>query len=137
MSQIPAQDWYPQGSLANGTYHLGLGGEAGLVQSASFFWDSALIGTIQIWTCDYPSERVAISDVTAGRWIQQQPTAGYTAISPAGAATLGASPLLITIPGGTAGGCNIQLGNLGSRRVKAILGVTTPGVFTYGFCSRD
>lgn len=135
MTAIQHPDWIIPSSptLANGTYHFGLGSDMALISSASFFWDSSLVGGITFWTSDYPLSHVALTDVTAGRWIQQQPTTGYTAISPAGAATLGASPLIVTIPGGTAGGVNVQLGNLGSRHLKAIVTVTTPGLFVYCF----
>ena len=142
MPAIQIDDWIVPSSptLANGTYHFGLGADASLVQSASFLWDVTLVGGITFWTNDYPARRVTISDVTAGRWIQQQPPTalgGYTAISPAGAATLGASPLIVVIPGGTAGGCNVQFGNIGSRHLKAIVTVTTPGLFIYGFHGKD
>ena len=135
MPALEIPDWIATSSLANGTYHFGLGGDASIVQSGQFTWDAALVGTIQIWTCDYPPYRVAINDAVAGHWIQQQPTSRYVAISPAGACT--ESNLTMTIPGGTAGGCDIELGNLGSKRVKAIVTVTTPGAFTYGWNGKD
>ena len=135
MPAIQMNDWIVNAPLANGTYHFGLGGDASIIQSAQFSWDATLIGSIQIWTCDYPPTRVAINDVTAGRWIQQQPTTRYVAISPAGAAT--ELNLTVTIPGGTAGGCSIQLGNLGSQRIKAIVTITNPGAFTYATNGKD
>ena len=137
MPAIQAQDWIATSSLANGTYHYEFGGDASLCQGAQCTWDTALIGTITVWTTDYPEHRVTSNDVTAGRGIQQQPTSGYTAISPAGAATLGASPLVITIPGGVAGGVDIALGNLPQRRVKMIVTITTPGAFTRGWNGKD
>lgn len=138
MTAIQHPDWIipgalANGALANGTYHFGLGADMGLISSASFFWDAAFTAGITFWTSDFPIGRVPITDVTAGRWIQQQPPSGYTAISPAGAATLGASPLIVTVPGGIAGGTNVQLGNLGARHLKAIVVVTAPGLLVYCF----
>ncbi len=140
MTAIVAGDWIPASSRAIATYHDGFGADASLVQSYSAFWDAITVGTITFWTSDYPITRVPINDVVAGHWIQQQPLTalgGYTAVSPAGAATLGASPLLITIPGGTAGGINVQFGNISTRHLKAIVTISTAGAFTYCFHGKD
>lgn len=131
MPTIANTDWHAASPLAAGTYHFGLGGDASLVQAAQFLWDASLVGSITIWTCIYPIGRVALESVVAGQWIQQQPTSRYVAISPAGACT--ENNLTMTIPGGTAGGCDLELGNFGTHRVKAIVVVSTPGAFTYGF----
>jgi hypothetical protein len=140
MPAIFTGDWIPSSSLAIGTYHQGFGAEASLVQSYSAFWDAVTVGIITFWTSDFPMGRVPINDVVAGHWIQQQPPTalgGYTAVSPAGAATLGASPLIITIPGGTAGGINVQFGNISTRHIKALVTIATAGAYTYCFHGKD
>lgn len=122
---LSSSDFVATSSLANGTYHYGLGGDSSLVQNAHFKWDATLIGTITIWSCNFDPSTVLVTSVVAGDWIQQQPTTRYVAISPAGAAT--ELNLTVTIPGGTAGGCSINIGNFGEQRLKAIVTVTTPG----------
>jgi hypothetical protein len=135
MPALQNTDWIVSSPLVVGTYHFGLGGEASIVQSASFFWDAATIGNITIWTSDYPSIRVTLVDVVAGHWIQQQPTQRYVAISPAGACT--ENNLTMTIPGAIAGGCNIDVGNFGQRHLKAIVVITTQGLFGYSWNGKD
>lgn len=128
MTAILTTDWNTQLLTVGGSpYHLGLGADASLVQHAHFAWDASLAATITIWTCGFPPTRVALNDATAGRWVQQQPSTGYSAVSPAGAATVGASPFILTIAGGTAGGWDVEIGNLGAPRVKAIVTVTGQG----------
>jgi hypothetical protein len=120
------------------TDYYGLGGDASLIQSVHMQWDSALVcSSITIWACNFPdlgSEPfgVALTDpatgATAGSWIQLNPPTGYTAISPAGAATIGATtPLVIVVPGGTAGGIFVDIGNTGARRLRAVVVCTTQG----------
>lgn len=133
MATIVPTDWFHFKPLANGTYHFGLGGDTALMQSAGFIWDSSVVGSITIWTSVYPSLRVTLNDAVAGRWVQQQPSTLYVPISPAGAATN--ANLTITIPGGTAGGCEVDLSNFAAN-VKAIVTITTPGEFTYGFMGK-
>lgn len=113
------------------TVHIGVGGDSSLVQSVTITWDATLVGAITVWTTDLPdgtgnpAGTVALNSTANGDgWVQQQPTSGYTAISPVGSATVGASPLILNIPGGTAGSANFQIGNLGSMRTKL------RGVFT-------
>ena len=113
------------------TDHYGLGGDLALVTGVHMQWDATLVCSgITIWATNFPENgdhTVATTSVAAGDWIQLQPASGYTAISPAGAATLGASPLIIVVPGGTAGGVFIDLGNSGAHRLKAQVVCTTPG----------
>lgn len=114
------------------TVHIGVGGDSSLVQSVTITWDATLTGAITVWTTDFadsaaanPQPTVLLSSTANGDgWAQQQPTSGYTAISPVGSATVGASPLILNIPGGTAGTANFQIGNLGSMRTRL------RGVFT-------
>ena len=102
----------------------GLGGDESLVQHATISWDTALIATITIWSTDFPE--VALDSADARHWAQENPPTGYTAISPAGAATA-ATPLVLTIPGGTAGCASMHIGNLGSKRLRCRVVCTQQG----------
>ena len=113
------------GTQAIATSYYGLGGDESLIQSVQFKWDAVLVATITIWTSNFPE--VALDSIVAGDWIQQIPPTGYTAISPVGSATA-ATPFVLTIPGGTAGGADMQIGNLGSRLLRARVIATTAGV---------
>lgn len=111
------------GQQAVTTSHYGLGGDSSIVEHIHIKWDSSLVAVITFWTCDFPE--VAVSDTAAGQWIQENPTTAVVQFSPAGAGT--AVNLTVTIPGGTAGGCSIHIGNLGSARLKAQVVCTVAG----------
>lgn len=102
----------------------GLGGDAALIQSVTISWDSSLIASITIWSTDFPE--VLVTSIDARHWVQQNPPTGYTAISPGGAATA-ATPLVLTIPGGTAGCASLQIGNSGTLKLKARVSCTQAG----------
>lgn len=106
------------------TDYYGLGGDASLIQHVHIAWDAALVGVITVWSSDFPE--VALTSTGANDWCQENPPTGYTAISPAGAATA-ATPLVLTIPGGTAGCASMQIGNLGSLRLRARVVCSTQG----------
>lgn len=113
-----------KGLQAIGTQYIGLGGDASMISSIHLQWDATLVTTITIWSSSFPE--VAVNSTVAGEWIQQNPPTGYTAISPAGAATA-ATPFVLTIPGGTAGGADIQIGNCGSGRLRGVSVATVAG----------
>lgn len=120
-----------RGAQAAQTEFYGIGGDLALMTSIHMQWDAALVCSgITIWATDFPENgqfSVPITSVVAGEWIQLNPPSGYTAISPAGAATIAAGPLVIVVPGGTAGGIFIDLGNSGAHRLRAQVVCTTPG----------
>lgn len=127
MTAIESNNDAFNGTHAIATTKWGLGGDAAIVQSVHLKWDAVFVGTITFWSCDFPPAEVLITSAVAGDWIQQNPTTGYTAISPAGAATATA-PLTIVVPGGTAGGAAVELGNMGNKRLAAQIACTTAGV---------
>lgn len=120
-----------RGLQAVTTSWYGAGGSDSLTQSIHMQWDGALVATVTVWACDFPEQlspgAVALNSTNAGDWIQLNPPTGYTAVSPAGAATIAAGPLAIVVPGGTAGGCFIDLGNTGARRLRVQVVCTTQG----------
>lgn len=109
------------------TDHYGLGGDSSIIQHVTISWDAVLVAAITIWSTDLPTEEVVTTSTNARHWCQEQPPSGYTAISPAGAATVGVSPLILNIPGGTAGIASMNIGNLGSERLKAQVVCTVAG----------
>lgn len=129
MSGIEAASYATKGVHAvtgGATVRYGLGGDASLIQGCHIRWDSAFVGNFTFWSCDFPPEEVLINDATAGNWIQQNPPTGYTPVSPAGAATT-VTPLVIAVPGGTAGGAAPDIGNLSHKRLAVLVVCTTPG----------
>lgn len=117
------------GDGGTAVHYFGIGGDASLVHGVQFMWDATLAGSITIWTSDFPLNDAPLNSTKAGAWIQQNPTSGYTPISPTGAATA-ATPLVVTIPGGTAGGCDLSFGNLPQKRIRAVVTVTAQGLLT-------
>lgn len=115
-----------QQAITAGTFY-GLGGDGSLIHAIQGKWDATFVGVFTFWSCDLPPEEVAVSSVVAGDWIQQQPTTGYAAISPTGAATVGASPLILTVPGGTAGGFSVVVGTFANRRWRIGVVCTVAG----------
>lgn len=116
--QLATTSWY------------GAGGDASLVQSIHIQWDSTLVAVITIWGSNFPAQgkgAVALNSIVAGEWVQQNPPSGYTAISPVGAGTVGANPLVLTIPGGTAGGALMDLSGSGDKQLRVQVVCTTPG----------
>ena len=129
MSSILPSDVF-RGQQAATTSYYGVSGDNALIQAVHLQWDSVLACVITFWVTNFPENgqaNVALNSVVAGDWIQLQPTSGYTAVSPAGAATLGASPLIITVPAGTAGGAFVDLGNSGAHRMRVQVACTVAG----------
>jgi len=114
------------GDAGTAVYYIGISGDASLIHGVHLRWDSTLAGSVTVWTSNFSNGDAPLNSTTAGAWIQQNPSTGYTAISPSGAATA-ATPLVLNIPGGTAGGADLTWGNLGSKRVRLVLTVTTNG----------
>jgi hypothetical protein len=106
------------------TSYYGLGGDESLVQHVHIAWDATLVATITIWSSNF--QDVALNSTDAKEWCQENPPTGYTAISPAGAATA-ATPLVLSIPGGTAGCASMHIGMLGSRLMRARVIATVAG----------
>lgn len=128
MTQVKSTTYAKIGRQAVQTDHYGLGGDSSIIQHIMISWDASLAAVITIWSTSFPVEDVATTSTAAQDWAQEQPPTGYTAISPAGAASVGASPLILTIPAGTAGCASMHVGNLGSERLKAQVVCTVAGV---------
>lgn len=95
-------------------------------------WDAAVILTITIETTVFPSSFQALDprsppvqlsdfDATLGYWLQQNPTTAYVPVTN-GTAT----NMTVAVAGGSAGGCEFDIGNLAARRgrVKLVVGGT-------------
>lgn len=102
-------------------------------------WDAAIIITsIQIETTIFPATlspgdyrgaaQLTDSDTTAGYWLLQNPPTAYVPC-------VGGTPTAMTVAvaGGSAGGCEFDLGNLAARRIRVKIVVAgTGGVVRVG-----
>lgn len=110
-------------ALSNTTYYVPFGAADALIESVHVTWDAVAVGTITVEDSNFPEEDVTSYHSTAdGKWLQENPSTAYVPI-------LGGSPvaMTVTIPGGTAGGAMFNLGNLGTRRVRLVIVLSTGG----------
>jgi hypothetical protein len=116
MSEIAARTVVNKLQTVTTSYY-GIGGDSSLIQHVHFKWDNAFAAVITFETSDFTEVDSAVAG-TAGDWIQENPTIAYIGSTPAGLA----ANMTITVPGGTAGGASVHVGNLGSRllRVKVV-----------------
>lgn len=128
MTAVPSASDAFNGTQPIATSFYGVGGDASLVQHIHLKWDATLVATITFESNEFPE--VSITDpstgATAGNWIQENPTTAYIAVSPAGAGTI--VNATITVPGGTAGGASINIGNWGGARLRVKVVATVAGV---------
>jgi len=125
-------------TLANGTtYYFPFGAQASPVPAETplvtvqLRWDAAAILTITVETTVFPATvqrgdprgpaQLSDFDTTAGFWLQQNPSTAYVPVT-GGTATA----MTVAVAGGSAGGCEFDLGNFGTRRgrVKVVVGGT-------------
>jgi len=125
---------------SSSTYYFPLGnddaptpGRTGLT-AVHLAWNAALAATITFESCNFPqkigAQRIGQTDVadndanaSAANWIQENPTVTLQVVGTGNSA----SNLVITAGGTNFGGTMVHLGNLGSRRVRAKVVVTTGG----------
>ncbi len=104
-------------------------------------WDAAIILTsVQIETTIFPATSspgdgrgptlLSDFDATAGYWLLQNPTTAYVPVT---GGTQTPSTMTVTVAGGSAGGCEFDLGNFGARRARVKIVVAgTGGVVRVG-----
>ena len=112
---------------SSSTYYYPVGGESSPLNSVWIKWDATLNAVFTVEDTNARSEDVTHYDVTAGNWIQENPTTAYVGIT---GGTV--SNLTVTVASATAGGCLIHLGNSGARRTRIKAVVTTGGVVAVG-----
>lgn len=119
MTAIAARD-VKKGNQAVTTSYYGVGGDSSIVQHVHLKWDAVFAAVITFETSDFTELDPTVAG-SAGDWIQENPTTAYVGSTPAGLAV----NLTITVPGGTAGGASVHVGNLGSylMRVKVVCSV--------------
>jgi hypothetical protein len=110
--------------LPAGTYYIPIGGEGAMAEALHCRWDASAIGVITIEDTNGPD--VLTYSGTAGDWIQENPSTAYVGILGGTVANL-----TVTVPGGTAGGCMIHLGNTGALRTRAKVVITTQGTLNF------
>lgn len=125
-------------TLASGTtYYFPFGSQRSAVPAETSLatvqlrWDAAAVLTITVETTVFPATpqggdprgpaQLSDFDTTAGMWLQQNPSSAYV---PATGGT--PTAMTVAVAGGSAGGCEFDLGNLGARRgrVKVVVGGT-------------
>lgn len=132
-------------TLANGTsYYVPLGNETSPMPSQTSLntvqvkWSSGFAGTLTIETTNFPTFKsglfsgafdVSDYDATPGNWIEENPSTAYISTLSTDGSTGGATVTnaTIVVAGGTAGGCMIHLGGIGSRRIRVKAAVTAQG----------
>jgi hypothetical protein len=128
--------------LAAGTWYIDCSMPDAVNAAVHCSWDSTIvISALNIQTSGMPAYKslsapftdssgaVDVSGFaadTTGLWLKQDPSTAYVPITP-GAGTV--TNMTVAIAGGTAGGCEFDIGNLASRRCRTKLVVTTGGYF--------
>lgn len=112
-------------------------------------WGTAFVGTITVEVCYFPKTLggedgtgpvdVSDFDTTKGNWMQVLPSAAYVTVTSTDGTTGGAtvSNGQVSVAGGTAGGCVYDLGNLGARRVRLRVDVTTGDTVRCGLTAKE
>jgi hypothetical protein len=138
---VPASGATPAGcTLAVNTYYFALGSQDSVtpaetaLTSVSMVWQAAVAATITVETTNCPKyiggtnigggTDISDFDVTAA-WQQQNPSTAYVPVSGSGNTV---TNLTVTAGGTNAGGCSLELGNLGDRRVRIKIVTTVGGV---------
>lgn len=139
-------------TLGNGTVYLFvLGGDfspAGeaVLDSFQLKWGTTYVGSFLVESCNFARklgrpDPVGVDDITdydiatKGAWMQENPATGaYISLASSDGTTGGATltGATVTVAGGAAGGAMIHIGNLGARRVRLRVNVTTGDVIRCG-----
>jgi hypothetical protein len=128
-------------TLAATTYYFPVGGTLAPTPSQTSIvavhmkWDANVVATaITVETCNFPQlvgggvtgpTDVTDFDSTAGNWVKEDPSSAYVATVGAGVTVANAT---VSTTGGAIGAASWQIGNLGSRRVRMKIVLTTGGV---------
>ena len=112
------------------TYYVEVNMQSAPTGSLHLQWSSALIGSITLESTDADEQDAPLTYSTAdGTWIQQNPTSAYIPIYGTGASVSAAT---ITLAGGGAGGCQINLADWGPCRLRLVAVISTGGTFRCG-----
>lgn len=141
-------------TLANGTtYVFVLGAEAFIGQaplaSAQIAWDAAVVAVVSIEALNFgrklgrpdltgPDDVTDFDVATRGRWMKIDPSTAYVTVTSSDGTTGGATiaNATVTVAGGTQGAAFYDLGNLGGRRLRVKVVVTTGGVVRCGMFAK-
>ena len=119
---------------STGNWYFDVSVPDGPTESVHLIWDAALAGTINIQDTNAPQFKrpsdadsgtdVSLIDETAGNWITEDASTAYVPIVGSGNSV---ANMTITAGGSAAGGAMLNVGNLGTRRQRIRVIVTTPG----------
>jgi hypothetical protein len=90
-------------------------------------WDATAVGTVTFEDCLWSEDSAALTSTNDGDWIPEDPPDAYVAV--VGGSAVG---LVVTIPGGSAGGCSAHLGDFGLTRGRVHVSLSTGGVLRCG-----
>lgn len=111
-------------TLAVATYYIDVPVMSATSTSLHLQWSSALIGVITFESCDMGAGEVSLTSTTTGDWIQQNPAAAVVPIIGTGASV---TALTITLAGGGAGGCEVNISALAFARLRIKAVISTGG----------
>lgn len=122
-------------TLGVGTYLFPVSSPDSPTESVQLIWDAAIVATsIVFQDCNAPrfkkpndpdsGDDITDIDLTAGKWMTEDPSTAYVPIAGAGATVVN---MTIALAGGAVGGAMLNLGNLGSKRGRIKVVTTTGG----------
>lgn len=121
-------------TLGVGTWFVPVNAPDAPTETIHFMWDAAVVATsINYQDCNAPrykrgnykdsGDDVSDIDQTSGHWVTQDPSTAYV---PAGAGYT-VTNMTVAVAGGTANGTVFELGNLGTKRGRMKVVLTTGG----------
>ena len=127
-------------TLGVNTYYFAVGGMLAPTPSQTSIvavqlkWDANVVATITVEETNFPQfigggisgpPDVTDYDSATGNWVNDNPTTAYLPNTVTGVSVSNAT---VTVAGGTAGSAIWHIGNLGTRRVRMKIVLTTGGV---------
>jgi hypothetical protein len=123
-------------ALPTGTYYFTVSTPDAPTASVHLAWSSTLVASSIVFqdtnlprflAYDKPDSGDDVNDwsTVAGAWLTENPSTAYVPIVGTGASV---SAMTIALTGGSVGGAMLNLGNLGSRRGRIAVVVTTAGI---------
>ena len=119
---------------STGNWYFDVSVPDGATASVHLIWDAALAATINLQDTNAPQFKrpsdadsgtdVALNDETAGNWMTEDASTAYVPVIGTGNSV---ANMTITAGGTHAGAAMYSLGNLGTRRQRIMVAVTTAG----------
>ena len=134
-TKVPAEPGKGFNLPSTGNWYVDVSVPDGPTESIHLIWNAALAATINLQDTNAPQFKrpsdadsgtdVALNDETAGNWMTEDPS---SAVVPITGTDNSVTNMTITAGGTHAGGAILNVGNLGTRRQRIKIAVTTIGV---------